>query len=605
MNNPRLSRPLTVVMLAVVAAVATQSCWLPSFEIDSATASGGVGGEGGGAPRGGERASGGGGGAAGRGPEVTAPRLVADTYVFRQGSQETFVVPASKGVLANDAPVGLQVISSSDRDPLRPSAFDAAFEISADGGLEFRPKARFFGDYHLSYTVQSAHGATAIATLTIRILPSRIDLDAVSQGIGGYVLHGGENSNFGAALDRAFDVNKDGLRDLIVGAPTSRDGDGAAFVVFGKTDLEPIEVLPLALGSKELRYAALSGGPGEGVGVAVAGLGDLDGDGAGDVVVSSGAGLGRAHVALSGGLASAVTLPALQGITIEGDAANTELGRVVRGVSDVNGDGLSDLLLSSKNVTTSGSTTVSFGWAHVLFGNASWRDRSIVAGVSALHVHVRAAENDDPFPLAAAGVGDLDKDGRAEVLLSAGLRFSLLSGGSGYPADVGMLGSDGRAGGWNLVRAAAGDAPVAGLGDVNADTFADVGYCDGFSVCRVVFGPPVVLAAGWNIKGLTRQAPVSMAGGGDLDGDGLSDVLLADARSAYVVYGRRAGFEDVELGALGEAGFSISAASGGKIGAVSIIGDANGDGVDDLALADRSADRGAGRVYVVFGVPSR
>ena len=91
--------------LALAAGFVSQSCWLPSFEIESGLGSGGVPSAGGGGPRGGETAvTGGGGGMAGRGPDVSDPRLVADTYVFRQQSGQTFVVPASEGVLANDAP---------------------------------------------------------------------------------------------------------------------------------------------------------------------------------------------------------------------------------------------------------------------------------------------------------------------------------------------------------------------------------------------------------------------------------------------------------------------------------------------------------------------
>jgi hypothetical protein len=340
---------------------------------------------------------------------------------------------------------------------------------------------------------------------------------------------------------------------------------------------------------------ALRAGPAESLGVSVAGLGDLDGDSAGDVAIASAGGLGRVYLASSSELAGSVQLPAAPGVTLEGDSANAELGRLVRGVGDVNGDGVPDILVSSKNALA--------GWIHVLFGNPTLSARPSVNRWPGLHA--RAASGDEPFPLAAAGVGDLDSDGRSEVLLGSGLRFALLNGGVSYPSSLDELKSDGRGGGFSLIRSAAGDAPVTGLSDVNGDSALDIAYCDGFAACKVVLGPPAVLGAGWTIKGFRRPVrPVSMAGGGDLDADGLSDVLLADGRTAYVVYGRRAGFDDIDLGTLGRAGYSIRAASGGSITGLSLIGDTNGDGVDDFAVADASADSGAGRVYVVFGVPS-
>jgi hypothetical protein len=111
------------------------------------------------------------------------------------------------------------------------------------------------------------------------------------------------------------------------------------------------------------------------------------------------------------------------------------------------------------------------------------------------------------------------------------------------------------------------------------------------------------LTSGWVISGFSKKTrKVLLAGGGDVDGDGLADVLLSDDRGAYLVYGKRSGFTDLDLGQLGVEGYAMHVTGSGTITALAIVGDTNGDGLADLALADATADDGAGRVYVMFGV---
>jgi hypothetical protein len=278
---------------------------------------------------------------------------------------------------------------------------------------------------------------------------------------------------------------------------------------------------------------------------------------------------------------------------LEGDSANVDVGRVVNGPGDVNGDSVPDALVSATNLN--------YGWVHVLFGSSGLSGRATVTGAPGLHV--RGAEPNDRFPLGAVGVGDLDGDSAAEVLTCADSNFVLLRGGIGYPPDVGQVTFDGSRGGWSSRRATPGNAAVAGLGDVNGDGISDLGLCEGTS-CRILFGPPSTLTGGWRLRGFSRKA-LKLAGGGDVDGDGLSDVLVGDDRVAHLIYGKRGGHLDIDVTALENGGFSLRAASGGAITGIALLGDTNADGLADLAIADATADGGAGRVYVVFGVASR
>ena len=109
------------------------------------------------------------------------------------------------------------------------------------------------------------------------------------------------------------------------------------------------------------------------------------------------------------------------------------------------------------------------------------------------------------------------------------------------------------------------------------------------------------------------QAGASVAGAGDVNGDGLDDLLVGapergplDAGAAYVVFGRETP-ENVNLGALGRDGFRITGAAGDDRAGVAVAGagDVNGDGLDDVLvgadLADNNGRSGSGSAYVVFG----
>src|SRR6185436_154804 len=107
----------------------------------------------------------------------------------------------------------------------------------------------------------------------------------------------------------------------------------------------------------------------------------------------------------------------------------------------------------------------------------------------------------------------------------------------------------------------------------------------------------------------------SVAGAGDVNGDGLADLIVgahqgdpaigSEAGRSYVVFGRSAGTVDLSAVAAGTGGFVINGAFPGDKSGVSVAGagDVNGDGLADLVVGASSyyGNDAAGRSYVVFG----
>lgn len=120
-------------------------------------------------------------------------------------------------------------------------------------------------------------------------------------------------------------------------------------------------------------------------------------------------------------------------------------------------------------------------------------------------------------------------------------------------------------------------------------------------------GAPSIIETGDSGIALGDHAGTSVAAAGDVNGDGLADVLVGapgasarrrvEAGAVYVVFGKRT-HDPVDLAALGDGGYRIDGdKAADKLGrTVANAGDVNGDGLPDAVMGTERSG-----AYVVFG----
>lgn len=337
------------------------------------------------------------------------------------------------------------------------------------------------------------------------------------------------NARFGYCVATAGDVDGDGYADVIVGAPQA-GGTGRAYIFKGGSG-----------GLSSTPFLILNGTAGSRFGHAVSTAGDVNGDGYSDVIIGSpGAGTASVH------LGSASGTEAVPHLVITGPQPGSSFGYAVATTGDVNGTGFSDIIVGAPDFTNGQSNE---GAAYVYHGT----DSGLVAVVAWTREGNRV---DARFGASVAGVGDVNGDGYFDAAVGApnwsnsqpdqGAAFYFRGTTSGLINNAGTLLQG------TLANQQFGYSVAEG-GDINGDGYADFVVGTPFwsspqvseGRASIYIGRAVGPAASgaWDSNVVGQFAGWSVAGGGDVDGDGFSDVIVgspganADAGAHTVLKG--------------------------------------------------------------------
>ncbi len=317
-------------------------------------------------------------------------------------------------------------------------------------------------------------------------------------------------ARFGASVSTAGDVNGDGYADVIIGAPLA-NGTGRAYVFNGS---------PSGLGS--VPSITLSGTLNSFFGASVSTAGDVNGDGRSEILIGA-PGAGEVHLHL-GSISGIGPTP-----SIVLSHPSIGFGSAVATAGDVNGDGYSDVII--------GAPLYSNGQANE---GAAFIYHGSIDGLQAPHaLLLEGGQANARSGTSVAGAGDVNGDGFFDVIIGAP---GFASGQAGEGAAFLHRGSASglqSAPAWILqsdqANAALGTSVAEG-GDVNGDGYADVVIgAPYFSNGQLNEGRIYTILGSNSFNGgqITIESNIagaragwSVAGGGDLDGDGYSDVIV-------------------------------------------------------------------------------
>jgi hypothetical protein len=283
-------------------------------------------------------------------------------------------------------------------------------------------------------------------------------------------------------------------------------------------------------------------------------------------------------------------------LDMAGAAQGDGFGVSVAGAGDVNKDGFGDIIVGA-HYNDAGGTDA--GRAYIFSGGKTL-DRNpdvTMTGVAAR----------DYFGISVAGAGDVNGDGYDDVIVGADRndaggadagRAYIFFGGSSMDgtADIILTGSLAQD---NFGRA------VAGAGDVDKDGYSDV--IIGSSSRAYIFrgGANMDSTADTTLYGEGGDFGFSVSGAGDVNNDGYDDVVVGaplyryDSRGRMYVYFGGASMDDrpdvIDTGKTAGADFGRS---------VSGAGDVNNDGYDDVLVGARYAGTPGvsdGEAYIYLG----
>ena len=362
-----------------------------------------------------------------------------------------------------------------------------------------------------------------------------IDLETLDSSDGFIIAGIDERDNSGTSVSNAGDVNGDGIDDLIIGAPyadvsSNYSSEGESYVIFGDSSLGD---------SGSLELSALNGDNGfviagidryDNSGRSVSSAGDVNGDGIDDLIIGApSAGdsnnyygndyTGESYVIFGGsnlGNSGTLELSALDGnngFVILGVDEFDNAGTSVSNAGDVNGDGIDDLIIGAPNADATGNYSDE-GVSYVVFGGSNLGNSGSLE-LSALNgsngFAISGIDEFDNLGRSVSSAGDVNGDGLDDLII-----------GAPYADATGNYSDEGQS------------YIIFGSND---DFAANINLADLDNVDSII------------INGANNydRSGTSVSGAGDINGDGVDDVIIGapyadpngnySAGESYVVFG--------------------------------------------------------------------
>lgn len=301
---------------------------------------------------------------------------------------------------------------------------------------------------------------------------------------------------------------------------------------------------------------------------------------------------------------------------------------------DVNGDGITDLIVGVPRVSAPGNA----GSVYVVFGTASsLATPFLLSSLNGSNGFIINSSDVDDHAGASVAVGDVNADGIQDIIIgapnataSAGKVYVVFGHTGTWGAAVSLAalaGNDGFV--INGINAGDHTGYSVSSGDINRDRMTDiiigapdydVGANTNAGATFMVLGHYTAWAAslslstmsfeGVRIDGVNTNDRAGYAvSGSDVNGDGIGDLLIgapgtvATPGKAFVLFGKKKAWKNADLTTLsGKTGFRINGTANGDLLGSSIgSADINGNGVNDIIIGAPGYNASTGAAYVVFG----